>query len=112
MRRRSCRWPGVPTGVGPIARATTTRIVSATAWSASAWTASATTPIEARAVSAPTTGAARACLRQIAAGPAYPVGGQDEEYRDDPEPDSLWTEGRRSPDQPRRDIESPGQTDR
>ena len=42
----------------------------------------------------------------------YRAGGQDEEYRDDPEPDSLWTEGRRGADQPRRDAETPGQTDR
>lgn len=55
----------------------------------------------------------------------YRSGRQDEEYRDDPEPEtnSLWTEGRRTPDQPaadrppadqppRRDTEPPGGTDR
>ncbi|MEO7259864.1 MAG: DoxX family membrane protein [Jatrophihabitantaceae bacterium] len=45
------------------------------------------------------------------------TGRQDEEYRDDPEPEpnSLWTKGRRAPDQqpePRRDGEPPGQPDR
>ena len=56
----------------------------------------------------------------------YRTGRQDEEYRDDPEPatNSLWTEGRRGPDQPpadqprrdpeppRRDPEPPGRADR
>ncbi|HEX8079617.1 MAG TPA: DoxX family protein [Jatrophihabitans sp.] len=57
----------------------------------------------------------------------YRTGRQDEEYRDDPEPEtnSLWTEGRRGPDQPpadqpprrdseppRRDPEPPGRADR
>ncbi|MEO6500292.1 MAG: DoxX family membrane protein [Jatrophihabitantaceae bacterium] len=46
----------------------------------------------------------------------YRTSRQDEEYRDDPEPetDSLWTEGRRGPDQPpaqpRRDTDPPGST--
>lgn len=54
----------------------------------------------------------------------YRTARQDEEYRDDPEPEpnSLWTEGRRTPDQPpadqpppaqpRRDAEPPGRGDR
>ena len=49
----------------------------------------------------------------------YRTGRQDEEYRDDPEPEtnSLWTQGRGGPDQPtqtqpRRDTEPPGPADR
>lgn len=43
----------------------------------------------------------------------YRTGRQDEEYRDDPEPEtnSLWTEGRRGPDQPPAD-QPPGRADR
>ncbi len=57
-------------------------------------------------------------LRAAEHGGSYRAHPQDEEYRDDPEPEpnSLWTQGRRGPDQPpaqpRRDTEAPGQPDR